>query len=40
PVVQGVTLLIMVGVLSANFLVDIAYGIIDPRIRAATAGEA
>jgi len=39
PVVQGVTLLIMVGVLTANFVVDIAYGVIDPRIRARTAGE-
>ncbi len=39
PVVQGVTLLIMIAVLTANFLVDIAYGLIDPRIRAAQAGE-
>ena len=39
PVIQGVTLLIMVGVLIANFLVDIAYGFIDPRIRARRAGE-
>jgi peptide/nickel transport system permease protein len=39
PVIQGVTLLIMIGVLTANFLVDIAYGIIDPRIRAAESGE-
>ncbi len=39
PVIQGVTLLIMVGVLVANFVVDIAYGFIDPRIRAATAGD-
>jgi peptide/nickel transport system permease protein len=38
-VVQGITLLIMIGVLMANFLVDIAYGFIDPRIRASTAGE-
>ncbi len=40
PVVQGVTLLIMVGVLMANFVVDILYGVIDPRIRATTSGEA
>ena len=39
PVVQGITLLIMIAVLLANFLVEIAYGFIDPRIRAATAGE-
>jgi peptide/nickel transport system permease protein len=39
PVVQGITLLIMVTVLLANFLVEIAYGFIDPRIRAAAAGE-
>ncbi|MCZ7543546.1 MAG: ABC transporter permease [Anaerolineae bacterium] len=39
PVIQGVTLLIMIGVLLANFLVDIAYGFIDPRIRATAAGE-
>lgn len=38
PVIQGITLLIMVAVLLANFLVDIAYGIIDPRIRAAQTG--
>jgi peptide/nickel transport system permease protein len=38
PVIQGVTLLIMVAVLLANFLVDIAYGIIDPRIRSAQTG--
>jgi peptide/nickel transport system permease protein len=39
PVVQGITLLIMIAVLLANFLVEIAYGFIDPRIRAAEAGE-
>ncbi len=39
PVVQGITLIIMIAVLTANFLVEVAYGIIDPRIRAATAGE-
>jgi peptide/nickel transport system permease protein len=39
PVVQGVTLIIMLAVLIANFLVEIAYGFIDPRIRATTTGE-
>ena len=38
PVIQGITLLIMAAVLAANFLVDIAYGFIDPRIRAAQTG--
>ncbi len=38
PVIQGITLLIMVAVLVANFLVDIAYGFIDPRIRTAQTG--
>lgn len=35
PVIQGVTLLITVAVLAANFLVDLTYGLIDPRIRTA-----
>ncbi len=39
PLIQGITLLITVGVLLANFLVDVAYAFIDPRIRAAQAGE-
>jgi peptide/nickel transport system permease protein len=39
PVIQGVTLVILITVLVANFLVDIAYGLIDPRIRAAQTGE-
>lgn len=38
PVIQGITLLIMGAVLLANFLVDIAYGVIDPRIRSAQTG--
>lgn len=38
PVIQGVTLLITIGVLVANFLVDITYGFIDPRVRASQAG--
>jgi len=39
PLIQGITLIITITVLLANFLVDIAYGYIDPRIRAAQAGE-
>lgn len=39
PVIQGITLFVMVGVLTANFIVDIAYGFIDPRIRAKRSGE-
>ncbi|NMB11190.1 MAG: ABC transporter permease subunit, partial [Firmicutes bacterium] len=39
PLIQGCTLIITVAVLLANFLVDIAYGFIDPRIRAAQLGE-
>lgn len=39
PVLTGICLLIVVAVLIANFTVDITYGIIDPRIRAARTGE-
>lgn len=39
PLIQGITLIIIVAVLLANFLVDLAYGLIDPRIRAARQGE-
>jgi peptide/nickel transport system permease protein len=39
PVVAGITLLVTVAVLIANFCVEVAYGIIDPRIRAASTGE-
>jgi len=39
PVIQGVTLIVLLSVLLANFLIDIAYGFIDPRIRASQAGE-
>lgn len=39
PLIQGITLIITVAVLLANFLVEIGYGIIDPRIRAAQTGE-
>lgn len=38
PVIQGITLLIMVAVLAANFIVDVLYGVIDPRIRASQSG--
>lgn len=39
PVIQAITLVIAVTVLLANFLVEVAYGLVDPRIRAARAGE-
>lgn len=39
PVVAGITLILAVAVLLANFLVEIAYGVIDPRIRSARTGE-
>jgi peptide/nickel transport system permease protein len=39
PVIQAVTLIITLAVLAANFLVEIAYGLIDPRIRSARSGE-
>lgn len=39
PLIQGCTLLITLGVLGANFLMDLTYGLIDPRIRAAEMGE-
>jgi peptide/nickel transport system permease protein len=38
-VIQGVTLIITVAVLVANYLVEVLYGFIDPRIRAAKSGE-
>ncbi len=33
PVVQGTTLIIAIGFVTANFLTDLAYGFIDPRVR-------
>lgn len=39
PAIQAITLLIAVAVIVANFLVDVMYGFIDPRIRAAQSGE-
>jgi peptide/nickel transport system permease protein len=38
PIIQGITLLITIAVLTMNFLIDILYGVIDPRIRAAQSG--
>jgi peptide/nickel transport system permease protein len=38
-VISGITLIITVAVLLANFLVEAVYGVIDPRIRAAARGE-
>jgi len=37
PLISASTLLITVMVLSANFIVEIIYGLIDPRIKAAQA---
>ena len=37
PLISAVTLIITVMVLSANFIIEILYGIIDPRIKAAQA---
>lgn len=34
PLISGCTLLIATGVLLANFLIDILYGVLDPRIKA------
>jgi peptide/nickel transport system permease protein len=39
PMVQGITLIIILAVLIANFAVEIVYGFIDPRIRAAQTGD-
>ncbi len=39
PVIQSITLIITITVLAANFLVEVAYGLIDPRIRAAQSGD-
>jgi len=37
PLISGVTLIITLMVLSANFIIEIIYGIIDPRIKATQA---
>ncbi|MCS7058760.1 MAG: ABC transporter permease [Meiothermus sp.] len=39
PLIQGITLLVTVAVLAANFIIDLTYGLIDPRIRSAQVGE-
>lgn len=39
PVIQSITLIITIAVLAANFMVEVAYGVIDPRIRAAQSGD-
>ena len=36
---QGCFLFVVIGVLLANFLIDIAYVIVDPRTRAGMQGE-
>ncbi len=38
PLISASTLIITVMVLTANFLIEILYGVIDPRIKAAQAG--
>ncbi len=40
PVIQGSVLIIIVAVASANFLIDVAYPLIDPRIRHGAGGRA
>jgi peptide/nickel transport system permease protein len=37
PLISAVTLVITVMVLCANFLIEIVYGVLDPRIKAAQA---
>ena len=37
PLISATTLVITLMVLSANFIIEILYGIIDPRIKAAQA---
>ncbi|HET9650496.1 MAG TPA: ABC transporter permease [Microlunatus sp.] len=39
PVIQGITLLITIAVVLANFAVDVITGFIDPRIKASQTGE-
>jgi peptide/nickel transport system permease protein len=36
---QGIFLFIIIGVLLANFVVDIVYVFVDPRVRVGIAGE-
>jgi peptide/nickel transport system permease protein len=37
PLISAVTLIITIMVLSVNFIIEILYGIIDPRVKAAQA---
>jgi peptide/nickel transport system permease protein len=37
PLISATTLIITLMVLSANFLIEMVYGILDPRIKAAQA---
>lgn len=39
PVIQAIMLIVTLVMLAANFAVDLLYGIIDPRIRAAQSGD-
>jgi peptide/nickel transport system permease protein len=39
PVIQAIVLILTLAMLFANFFVDLLYGIIDPRIRAAQSGD-
>ena len=39
PLISGCTLVISITVLVANFLLDVLYGLIDPRIKAAQVEE-
>ncbi|MFA6639676.1 MAG: ABC transporter permease subunit, partial [Defluviitoga tunisiensis] len=39
PLIQGSTLIIALMVLLANFIMDMVYGLIDPRIKAAQMEE-
>ncbi len=39
PVIQGLATIITVAVLVANYLIEVLYGFIDPRIRASKSGE-
>ena len=34
PVLQGVFLILAVGVIAANFLADLTYVVLDPRVKA------
>jgi peptide/nickel transport system permease protein len=39
PLISASTLIITIMVLSANFIIEILYGFIDPRVKAAQAEE-